>query len=115
MPGFTVDDMVRVESALDPSYSHDGARLAFRSNPPGVPQVYVIDANGSGQRQLVAADETLGGLDADDPAVFAADAGHFAMLDDIDAAAIGTAGITPGHGIVTGSAGPGLIEAAEDR
>ncbi len=62
MPGFTVDDMVRVESALDPSFSPDGARVAFRANPPGVPQVYVVDASGGEPRQLTDTGGVIYGL-----------------------------------------------------
>ena len=62
MPGFSVDDMVRVESALDPSYSPDGSRVAYRSNSPGVPQVYVVDANGGEPRQLTDTGGVIYGL-----------------------------------------------------
>ena len=41
-------------------------------------------------------------------AVFAADARDFSLLNQVYAQGIGAAGITPGHGIVTGSAATGL-------
>ncbi len=70
---------------------------------------------GAGERQLAAADEALGGLDADGPAIVDADAGDLAILDDVDAAAVGAAGIAPGDGIMPHGAAAALQQAAHDR
>ncbi len=52
----TVEDFVRVETALEPRFSSDGSRVAFRWNRPGVSQAFIVDAvdGGSGRvaRQL---------------------------------------------------------------
>ena len=52
MAGFTVEDFVRIETAIQPSYSSDGERVAFRWNRSGVPQAYVVEAGGGESRQL---------------------------------------------------------------
>jgi len=46
MAAFSVEDMVRVESANGPSFSPDGRALSFLSNRSGQPQGYVVDAAG---------------------------------------------------------------------
>ena len=56
---------------------------------------------GARQRQLAAADEAPGRLDADGTAIVDADAGDLAILDDVDAAAVGAAGVAPGDGVMS--------------
>ncbi len=68
-----------------------------------------------GQRHLLGADEALLGLDADDAAVLDAEAGHLAILDDVDAALVGRAGIAPGHRVVPHRAAARLQQPAADR
>jgi hypothetical protein len=70
---------------------------------------------GSLQPKLAAADESPGCLDASHHAVFAANAGDFAVLDEIDAEAIGGAGIAPGDGIMARRTATLLQQAAHDR
>ena len=53
--------------------------------------------------------------DADDAVAVAQEAGHLAILDDVDAAPVGAARIAPGHRIVAGRAGARLQQAADDR
>jgi MoxR-like ATPase len=48
------------------------------------------------------ADRAARGLDAVAGAVADVDAGDFAILDDVDAAAVGAARIAPGHRVVPG-------------
>ncbi len=42
MPGFTVEDFVRVESAATPTFAPDGRSVAFLSNRAGMPQAFVV-------------------------------------------------------------------------
>jgi Tol biopolymer transport system component len=39
---------------FDPSWSPDGARIAFRSERSGEPEIWVMNADGTGQRRLAA-------------------------------------------------------------
>jgi TolB protein len=39
---------------FDPSWSPDGARIAFRSERSGEPEIWVMSADGTGQRRLAA-------------------------------------------------------------
>ena len=55
------------------------------------------------------------GFDADHPAGLASNAGDLAILDDVDPALIGAAGIAPGHGIMADGAAAALQEPALDR
>lgn len=45
-PAPTLEDFVRIDSALDPSFSADGRQLAFRCNRDGVFQAWVVEAGG---------------------------------------------------------------------
>src|SRR5262249_26467527 len=47
---------------FQPSWSPDGRRIAFASNPEGNSGVYVDNADGSGLRRLSAAGISTGGL-----------------------------------------------------
>ena len=67
------------------------------------------------ERDIVGADCALRRLDADAAATLDDEAGDLAVLDDVDAARIGGARITPGDGVMAGNAGPALPAAAEDR
>ncbi len=53
---------------------------------------------------LLCLDEALGGVDADDAIALAANRGHLAVLNDVDAQGIGRTGEAPGDGIVPGGA-----------
>ena len=64
--------------------------------------------------QLAAANEALGGVYARDLPGFGADAGHFAVLDDVHAHGGAGAGIAPGNGIMPPGAAARLPERAED-
>ncbi len=64
---------------------------------------------------LVRLDASAGGLHAGDAAVVAANAGDFAVLDDVHAVRIGAAGHAPGDRVVTGGAGARLVGGAHDR
>ena len=57
----------------------------------------------------------LVGLDADDPVALAPDAGHLAVLDDVDAHRVGAARVAPGDRIVPRGAAAPLQRRAEDR
>ena len=57
---------------------------------------------------LVGADKALGGFNAQTLAVFNAQARDFAILDDVDAVAVGGSGITPGDRVMAGRAGAAL-------
>src|SRR6056297_1980401 len=70
---------------------------------------------GHAHRDLASADRPARGLNTAHRAVFNVDASNFAVLNDIDATAIGTTGIAPGHRIVTNRATAPLIETAFDR
>src|SRR5919109_4079835 len=39
---------------FDPSWSPDGTQIAFRSEPGGEPEIWVMHADGTGQRRLTA-------------------------------------------------------------
>lgn len=47
----------RLANSLSPTYSPDGRRIAFVSDRGGLPALYVMDADGSGQMPLVAESE----------------------------------------------------------
>ena len=64
---------------------------------------------------FAGADKAARGLDADSPAILLADAGHLAILDDIDAQPVGRARIAPGHRIMPHRAAALLQQAALDR
>ena len=58
----TVEDFVRVETALEPRFSSDGARVAFRWNRPGVSQAFVVDAKDGGSGQVARQLTDTGGV-----------------------------------------------------
>jgi len=58
----TIEDFVRVETALDPRFSSDGARVAFRWNRPGVSQAFVVDAEDSGRARVARQLTDTGGV-----------------------------------------------------
>ena len=60
-------------------------------------------------------DAAARGLDASDLAALDDEAGDFALLDDIDAMAVGRARIAPGDGVVARGAGAWLMDRAVDR
>src|SRR5436309_1919625 len=51
-------DLIRLTHSpgpdFDPSWSPDGTQIAFRSERSGEPEIWVVKADGSGQRRLVA-------------------------------------------------------------
>ena len=55
------------------------------------------------------------GLDASDAALLDAEAGHLAILDDVDAARVGGAGIAPDHRVVAHRAAARLHQPAANR
>src|SRR4030095_14987288 len=59
--------------------------------------------------------EALGGLGPRTRPVIDPDARYLALLDDVDAARVGRARVSPGDGIVTHGAAPRLQQAAHDR
>ncbi len=67
---------------------------------------------GNNTADLGGFDETAGGFNALDAVAIAAQAGHFTVLDDINAEVISRAGITPGNGIMAGGAAAFLQEPA---
>ena len=74
----TVGDFVRIETALEPHFSSDGSRVAFRWNRPGVSQAFVVDAAGGEARQLTDTGGVTYGLamrPGHDELMFVADAG----------------------------------------
>ena len=46
MAEFSVEDFVRVQTALTPAFGRDGLRVAFRSDRSGQPQAYVVGVAG---------------------------------------------------------------------
>src|SRR5260370_29434614 len=65
---------------------------------------------------LSGADQATRGLDAFGGAVdAAANAGDFAILNDVDAARVGGAGKAPGHCVMARGAAAALQRAAKDR
>ena len=46
MASLTIDQFVRVETAVEPSFSSDGKHVAYRSNRSGVFQVFLVGAEG---------------------------------------------------------------------
>ena len=70
---------------------------------------------GGDDADLAGLDEAHRCLDADHLAALAADAGDFAVLDDVDAACAGGAGEAPGDRVVAGGAAAALQGAAHDR
>ena len=58
----TVEDFVRIETALEPRFSSDGTRVAFRWNRPGVSQAFVVDAEDSGSGRVARQLTDTGGV-----------------------------------------------------
>jgi len=61
MPAASVEDFVRVETALEPHFMHDGS-VAFRWNRPGVSQAFQIPTTGGAARQLTDSGGVIYGL-----------------------------------------------------
>ena len=72
-------------------------------------------AAGDGKPDFGCADEAAVRLHALDAALLDAEAGDLAILDDVDAAFIGGAGIAPGHGVVAHRAAARLHQRAANR
>ena len=72
-------------------------------------------AAGDGHADLCGADRTARGLDPDDACAFADEAGHFTVLDDVDAAIARGARVAPHDGIVPRGAAASLQKSAVDR
>ena len=81
------------------------------------PAISATRAGAAGDRHadLAGADVAAAGLDAAHPAAFDPKAGDLAVLDHVDAAQVGGAGIAPGDGVVARGAGAALQQAAIDR
>jgi len=58
----TVALMAKVGACWSPSFSPDGAKIAFISNMSGVPQVYVMPATGGFPAQVTALDDPVDGV-----------------------------------------------------
>src|SRR5690606_34804767 len=69
---------------------------------------------GDHHADLLGADGAARRLDADYLAAFDLEAGHFAILDDVDSARIGGAGEAPGDRVMAGDAAAALQTGAED-
>src|SRR5262245_53048956 len=70
---------------------------------------------GDGDGHLLRPDGAARGFYPGDATVLDPEPGHLAMLDDVDAAGIGGAGITPRHGVMARAAAPALQAGADDR
>jgi hypothetical protein len=66
----------------------------------------------NGEADLARADKAARCLDPHDAPLLDADAGHFAILDDIDATRVGATGIAPSHGVMTHCAAAPLQQSA---
>jgi dipeptidyl aminopeptidase/acylaminoacyl peptidase len=55
--------MARVGGCWSPSFSADGLRLAFVSNLSGVPQVWMVPADGGWPEQVTSFDDPVGGVE----------------------------------------------------
>jgi len=58
----TVTMMAKVASCSSPTFSPDGKRVAFLSNMTGVPQVFIVPADGGWPEQVTAFDDPVGAL-----------------------------------------------------
>jgi dipeptidyl aminopeptidase/acylaminoacyl peptidase len=58
----SVARMARVSGCWSPSFSPDGLRLAFVSNMSGVPQVWMVAADGGWPEQVTSFDDAVGGV-----------------------------------------------------
>jgi hypothetical protein len=74
-----------------------------------------IGVAGARHADATAGDEATSGLDAGDAARVLPDAGHFAVLQDVDAEAVSRACKAPGHRIMAHRAAATLQQAAHDR
>jgi hypothetical protein len=70
---------------------------------------------GRGQADRARVDAAPRGLDPDHPAAVLDEAGHLAVLDDVDAHRVTGPGERPGHVVVLGDARAWLERPAEDR
>ena len=70
---------------------------------------------GDGREHAVGFDVPAIGLHAHDLAVLDVDAGHGRLLVNLDAAAVGLAGVAPGHRVVPHDRARRMIERAHDR
>jgi dipeptidyl aminopeptidase/acylaminoacyl peptidase len=66
------------KSETTPKWSPDGKRLAFFSTRDGVPQIYVVNADGSGITQVTKLSAGVQG-----PLVFSGDGGRVAFVSDV--------------------------------
>lgn len=92
-----LQDVALYRQALDACHLHDAAGAA-----------------GDRKGYFPGSDVAARGRYADDAVAFANEAGYFTVLNDIDAAAVGCAGVSPRNGVVTGCARAGLHQAAID-
>jgi dipeptidyl aminopeptidase/acylaminoacyl peptidase len=59
----TVKAMARIGRAYSPSFSPDGKQVAFVSDLNGVPQVWIVPAEGGYPRLVTALEDPVGGVD----------------------------------------------------
>ncbi len=59
----TVEAIASIRSAGGPSFSPDGARIAFISSASGIPQVWTMAADGSDARQVTRLSDPVQSVD----------------------------------------------------
>ena len=103
------------DDRLQPLADEGLQNMAFdrKAKPGGLH--HAAAAAGDGAADLARGDEPAACLDARAAAVLDAEPGHLAILDDIDAAPVGSAGIAPGHRVMTHGAAAPLHQRALNR
>ena len=109
MPGAECDDVVEhgLQAFGDKGLQH--VALDRQAQPGQLAHTRGVASDG--HADLLRSDRAAVGLDADHAAVAHVDAGHFAVLDQVDPAPVRTPRKAPGDRIVTGRACARLLEA----